>query len=105
MVGTSVDTMYKGILLKKALYILLKKFAYNTLNFFFINVLDVEFYDNHFERIKKFLSCLLHCDMINLYQKLLFYRGFFFENCYIRLNFFYMHVFDVKFYDDHFGII
>ena len=66
MVGTSVDTMYKGILLKKALYILLKKFAYNTLKKIFISVLGAKLDNDHFEHIKKFLSCLLQCDIINL---------------------------------------
>ena len=66
MVGTSFDTTHKGLLQKKDLNNLFKKIAYNTLKIIFISVLDVEFEDKHFERIKKFLSCLLHYDMINL---------------------------------------
>ena len=66
MVGASFDTTYKGILLKKDLNNLLIKIAYNTLKINFISVFDVEFEDDHFEAIKKFPSCLLHYDMINL---------------------------------------
>ena len=66
MLEVTFDTMYKGILQKKAFFILLKKIAYNNLKIKFISVFDVEFNDDHFVSIKKFISCLLLYEIVNL---------------------------------------